>query len=48
MTEGPKPELKTQRSDSWIVIAVKVVFFIALGLLVLVPLLIGTCVLLMR
>jgi hypothetical protein len=46
MSESPKPE-KAQR-DNWIVIAVKVVFFLALGLLVLVPLLIGTCVLVMK
>lgn len=45
----PAPKLqKVERSDSWIVILVKVVFFLALGTAVLGALLLGTCVLLMR
>ena len=45
----PAPKIqKTERRDSWIVILVKIVFFLALGTLVLAALFFGTCLLLMK
>jgi len=39
---------KAERSDNWFMVVVKVLFFLALGTVLLGVLLLGTCVLLMR
>jgi len=39
---------KAERSDNWFMVMVKVLFFLALGTVLLGVLLFGTCVLLMR